>query len=92
MNTRVSPRKNILRTATYEINSMEGGVEMLGTEILNVSAGGACIKTSREIKPGRVISLRLEVKDAGIEVPCIAEVRWAKPCNNEYTIGLQFLS
>lgn len=84
-------RIKILKPTTFETNTAKGEVERLDAEILDISAGGACIKTLRSLEAGRVIKLKLELKDADIYAPCIAEVMWAKPDNRKYKVGLQFL-
>lgn len=60
-------------------------------EILDMSAEGACVRSERHYDAGKVVLFELDLKDAGEQISFKAEVRWAKPMDNEYLIGLKFL-
>lgn len=92
MEKRLHPRTELQKRSVFEVDTLKGITETVDARIINLSARGACISTSRTVQPGKVIRLKLELKDAEVHLPCIAEVRWANPVNNECQLGLQFLS
>lgn len=92
MKKRTFERKLYARAGSYEVSTPDGGLESLEAEFLNISSGGVCIRTRKAHRPGSVLMLRLDIQEAGIQVPCIAEVRWAEEENSLYKVGLQFLS
>ncbi len=91
MKERKFTRVKIDKKGVYEVNTLEGRAEVLNADILDVSPAGACIRTKRELGSGVVVRLKLELKDAAIPIPCIAEVVWSRPDNKLYRAGLQFL-
>lgn len=60
-------------------------------EIVDLSAGGACIRTSRTLEPGSRITFALNLKDIGEEVAFEAEVRWVRREDSKNLIGIKFL-
>ncbi|MBI5492854.1 MAG: PilZ domain-containing protein [Deltaproteobacteria bacterium] len=91
MEKRTYPRVKFLKAGTYEISNLMGASGTFDAEILDMSHGGACIRTSRVLESGRVIRLNVDLKDADIRIPCIAEVVWSRSENSDYRVGLQFL-
>ena len=88
---RLSSRQKFSDAVTYEVSG-DGGVEVESAEVLNISPGGACIKADRAPTPGRVIMLKLPLKDTGIMVPSVTEVIWTEPADKgRVMLGLRFL-
>lgn len=62
------------------------------TEVLDISAFGACIVTSRMLERGKKVNFSLNLTDSDERVIFIAEVKWSRPAeNNKYKIGLEFV-
>ncbi|MBI5492372.1 MAG: PilZ domain-containing protein [Deltaproteobacteria bacterium] len=61
------------------------------TEVLDISAEGARIRTTKELKPGSIISFVLDLKDSGEQVSFLARVQWAKEEAGKHLVGLHFL-
>ncbi len=78
-------------TSWFEVNSFDQNTEPVDAELVDVSQAGACIKCEKILDPGRVITIWMDLKYTEVQVPCIAEVRWAKAVNNKFKMGLQFL-
>jgi hypothetical protein len=78
-------------TSWFEVNSFDQNTEPVDAELVDVSSAGACIKCEKILDPGRVITIWMDLKYTEVQVPCIAEVRWAKAINNKFKMGLQFL-
>ncbi len=78
-------------TSWFEVNSFDQSTEPVDAELVDVSSAGACIKCEKILDPGRVITIWMDLKYTEVQVPCIAEVRWAKAINNKFKMGLQFL-
>jgi len=84
-------RTPLNKSSWFEVNSFEQNSEHVDADIVDVSSAGVCIQSERVLDPGRVITIWMELKHTEVQVPCIAEVRWAKAVNNQFKMGLQFL-
>lgn len=91
MDKRTHSRTKVSKKSSYEVSS-SGRTEAHLAEILDISRGGACIRTERSLESGNVIRLKLDLMDNDIQIPCIAEVRWARSDNSKYMVGLEFLA
>ncbi len=60
-------------------------------EVIDLSAGGACIRTSKSLNPGRRIAFSLNLKDAGEEVFFEAVVQWVRQEDSLNLVGLKFI-
>ncbi len=60
-------------------------------EVLDISAEGACIRTSRALSPGKVVSFDLDLKESGEHVSFVAQVKWIKTQENKHLVGLHFI-
>ncbi len=85
------PRMPVQHASWFEVNTFNQETEPVDAELVNVSPAGACIKCEKILDPGRVITIWMDLKYTDVQVPCIAEVRWAKAVNNKFKMGLQFL-
>lgn len=87
-------KRTQIRTSLEDENGLPD-INALGsdTQILDISAFGACILTSKMLELGKRVSFHLNLSDMDENVSFIAEVKWRKPAeNNKYKIGLQFIS
>ena len=93
MEKRIHPRRGILRPVVFDVNTVNGEVESVDAEMLDISAGGLCIKADKIIEPGKVVRLKVSLDGMGVHVPSIAEVKWAGSAEgrDEFEMGLQFL-
>ena len=85
------PRTPVHKASWFEVNTFDQSTEPVDAELVDLSSAGACIECEKILDPGRVITLWVDLEYKDVQVPCIAEVRWAKAVNNRFKIGLQFL-
>jgi hypothetical protein len=60
-------------------------------EILDISAGGACIMTEKPLVRGRVVILMCPFQGTDILLPSFAVVKWMYPAKDRFKMGMQFL-
>lgn len=62
-------------------------------QILNISAGGLCVRADRSLKESQLVHCQLRLPEPPIEIPTLMQVRWtAKPVGKQkFVVGLQFL-
>jgi hypothetical protein len=87
---RIHPRKKYLKPVQYEIGAPMRKIEAVDAELLDISAGGACIMTDRAYRRGKVVRLRLPLNGTDILVPSLAKVRWVSPTDGRFKMGLKF--
>jgi Tfp pilus assembly protein PilZ len=59
---------------------------------IDISTGGVGLETDDELQKGEVVKLSVPLGMGGTNIPVFAEVRWVKPLNGNYRMGLQFLA
>jgi hypothetical protein len=52
---------------------------------------GLCIKTEAPLQLKETVRVYLPVQAVDIPLPVFSEVKWVKPQNNYYQVGLQFV-
>ncbi len=60
-------------------------------EVIDLSAAGACIRTSKSLEPGRRIAFSLNLKDADEKVFFEAVVQWVRQEDSLNLVGLKFV-
>lgn len=78
MEKRLHPRTKVFKPVKC---SCEGGE----CEVLDISVGGACVRTDSAYEPGSIIRLNLSP-------PRLATVRWANSIYGRFMVGMQFLT
>ena len=64
---------------------------LLEGRIQDISAGGICIVAKRRLKVTQILHCELKIPAVSISVPTLMQVRWIRPGNGQFRIGLQFL-
>jgi hypothetical protein len=83
---RIHPRTKYLKPIGAPIRK----IEAIDAELLDISAGGACIMTDRAYRRGKVVRLRLPLNGTDILVPSLAKVSWVSPTDGRFKMGLKF--
>jgi Tfp pilus assembly protein PilZ len=72
-------------------SSAIGKEDTISAKTVNISHGGLCITTQSPLLVSEFIRLKLQVENTKINIPSFAEVRWVRPANGRYEIGVEFL-
>ena len=58
---------------------------------VDINSNGIGVLTEKPISPGGVVKLYLPLGDPKTMIPTLSEVRWTKPLNGNYRMGLHFI-
>ncbi len=58
---------------------------------LNISKRGMCFETSYLLRENEIIRIMLPLKEINVNVPVLGEVRWIKPVDQKYRVGVSFI-
>ncbi len=72
-------------------SSAIGEEDIVNAETLNISHGGLCITTQSPLLQGEFIRLKLQIEDTKIKIPSFAQVKWVRPINGNFELGIEFL-
>lgn len=89
---RFKPKEAKIRVAKHGLFSKIGIAKNVGSNILDLSEGGARIRVSSMLKKGTKVYLRLDLPKFRDTVDAEGEVRWVRRTKNEdeYEIGIMF--
>jgi hypothetical protein len=89
MDKRSQKRMNLVGDAPLgDLEHLSAGADV---EVIDLSAGGACIRTTRSLEPGKRIAFSLNLKDADEEVFFEAVVQWVRQEDSLNLVGLKFV-
>jgi len=86
-------RLNAYHLAKYRLVSENNKEELKITSLKDISAGGVCLRTDREIPRGSILQLYINFPQLSSPIPCLAKSTWIKKSDKKghYEIGLEFL-
>jgi hypothetical protein len=58
---------------------------------VDINSNGIGILNEKPIKPGGVVKLYLPLGDPTTTIPTLSEVRWTRPLEGNYRMGLHFI-
>ncbi len=78
-----------------ELNNKESGpshsFQWPGNGV-DISATGIGILSAHPLNPGERIKINLYLGPKDTDLPALSEVRWSRPADGHYRVGLQFLT
>jgi hypothetical protein len=93
---RENKRIDFADTVTYESScslSHEAEVSQINGQgtIANISNHGLCVITQGILKENQMVKVNLPLPGISIIIPSLAIVKWIKPDNNGYRVGMQYV-
>ncbi len=93
---RAHTRIDFTGDVTYEASLFSGDEEtvMLKTgegSAVNVSERGLCLVTKDNMKEGQILKVNLPMPHIPVQAPTLAMVRWVRPYNDGYKVGMMFM-
>ena len=90
---RLCERKLFDESFSFEMSVVEGRGKNIRQDGIGVdiSSCGIGMKTRHSLKEGSVLKFYLPMREWEITIPVFAQVRWTKPINDHFRIGLRFL-
>jgi hypothetical protein len=93
---RGNKRIDFAYTVTYESSCSllhevdESQINGQGT-VTNISNNGLCVITQGILKENQMVKVNLPLPGISIRIPSLATVKWIKPDNNGYRVGMQYV-
>lgn len=87
-------RRRYRRYAAAELGCRTVWLDESATEdirLVNISAGGMCLETSRPLREGQQESFRVWMQPPMGAAVVRSVVRWIRPANGKFIVGVEFL-
>jgi hypothetical protein len=92
---RALSRRTYTHPIGFELRKMESGlfenIQARGQGV-DICAGGFCLLTEIPMKTGDVLKAALPILPPDTAVPVFSRVQWARRENDQYRVGVQFLT
>ena len=62
-----------------------------GGNAIDVSEGGLSLFTKDVVEEGQIVRIEIPLPGMSIKTPTLAKVRWSKPHDKGYKVGLNFI-
>ncbi len=60
-------------------------------DAIDVSEGGLSLFTKDEVEDGQVVRIKIPLPGMSIKTPTLAKVKWSKPHDKGYKVGVSFV-
>ena len=60
-------------------------------DAIDVSEGGLSLLTKDTVEDGQIVRIKLPLPGMSIKTPTLAKVRWSKPHDKGYKVGVSFI-
>lgn len=93
MERRMTERRQFDCSLEYDLGATAGtsGVKTYKADAQNICENGLKMVTDYPLAEGMVVRLGLPIDGSRVHLPAFAEVAWAAPASNRFTVGLRFL-
>ena len=93
---RENVREDLSASITFEMSeslSKEFSVSPQTGEgdAIDVSEGGLSLFTKDVVEDGQVVRIKLTLPGMSIKTPTLAKVRWSRPYDKGYKVGVRFI-
>ncbi len=81
---------------TFEMSeSLSKGMKFTDQKVegvgIDISEGGFSLITQNEIENDQIVRAKLSLPGLAVKAPTLVKVRWSKPCDDGFRVGVSFI-
>lgn len=94
-------RRENSRTDFSDIITYEAGVSLVKDvksdqlrgegQAVDISKGGICLVTKEELSKNQILKINIPMPGMSVQTPALAMVRWTRPHQDGYKVGMMFV-